>query len=229
MHSTLAQVASRFVSAPEESVLEEIRKPETILSVWQRRPVDEIRPAILALLAAEESLRLDMVSRDSGDFLDCLRRHVPNAPGNVTDSLSALAKDVREIAECFSTITGRTHVRLRFEKVEDDGCALFHVDTLPLRMLCTYSGPGTQWVEEENVRRDQLGSRGRTIEEANAAIVIDPTHVHTAPCWHVLAFKGRMWDGHAHQDGLVHRSAPVRHPRDHRLRLTVDYSDLCSC
>jgi Protein of unknown function (DUF1826) len=34
--------------------------------------------------------------------------------------------------------------RVRLTKVADDGCAAFHVDGLPLRVLCTYAGKGGQ-------------------------------------------------------------------------------------
>lgn len=172
---------------------------------------------------------MDVHSSGSSALRRSFGAHFPNAKQEVRASFSALVEDFEILAAKFSAISRREHLRLRFERVEDDGCALFHVDTLPMRMLCTYAGPGTQWLEEDNVRRDQLGSKGRGIDETNAAIVIDPDKIHTEPAWNVIVFKGRLWDGHGYSDGLVHRSAPVRHPKDHRLRLTIDFADSCDC
>lgn len=83
------------------------------------------------------------------------------------------------------------HSRVRLERVEDDGCALFHADT-------------------------------------RCAIVIDPTQIRSAPAWHVAVFKGRAWPG-AEDNALIHRSAPVSHRGEHRLRLCIDLSDACAC
>lgn len=213
----------------DASVLEGILHDDTHLVIWQRQPIVCVRSALSELMSAREPVCLDVSPTSAGSLQRSLEAHLKNPEAPVRDAFAALASDFMMLAAKFGEISGRRHLRLRFERVEDDGCALFHVDTLAMRMLCTYAGPGTQWVEEDHVRRDQLGSRGRSIEEANAAIVIDPEQIQTAPVWHVLVFKGRLWDGHGYSDGLVHRSAPVRHPNDFRLRLTIDFSDSCSC
>lgn len=228
--STSTAIASqKFIPASDASVLEQISRAETLLAIWQRPPLPSVECAIQALLAAKDPVQLDDSSSNPVSLRQSLEAHLKDPSRHVADACAALASDFLMLLEKFREISGREHLRLRFERVEDDGCALFHVDTLPMRMLCTYAGPGTQWVEEENVRRDQLGSRGRGTEETNAAIVIDPDEIQTAPAWHVLVFKGRLWDGHGYSDGLVHRSAPVRHPTDYRLRLTIDFSDSCTC
>ena len=219
----------KTISSKSPSSLSRILAEGVLLARWERTALAGAEPGLKALRLARGPVAITTTSRQPADFHHQLCTLVPTAGPQERDSLRILAEDACELATIFAHISGREHLRLRLERVEDDGCALFHVDTLPLRMVCTYSGPGTQWLEEDNVRRDQLGARGRSLEEANAAIVVDPAKIQTAPAWHVLLFKGRLWEGHGYYDGLVHRSAPVRHPRDHRLRLTVDYSNSCSC
>ncbi len=222
-------IETRWTSGPEPDVLSEIGCEAVNLAIWERRFIQALEPALTFLLPAENSVRIDSSEVDAGHLTRELLAHCPGASGTVVHSLKALAEDWAALAQRFADLTGRKHLRLRFERVEDDGCALFHVDTLPIRLLCTYAGPGTQWVEEEDVRRNQLGLMGRSITEANAAIVPVPDTIRTVPAWHVLIFKGRPWEGHGYSDGLVHRSAPVRYSKDHRLRLTIDFSDSCNC
>lgn len=219
---------SSFI-ASDASALGEIKNDETLIAIWQRPPLPELQPALDSFLATKSPIRLDASLSEPTLLKHQLEAHLESPSKQVLKSCVALLFDFQTLAAKFRDISGREHLRLRFERVEDDGCALFHVDTLPLRMLCTYAGPGTQWLDENNVRRNQLGSRGRSIENANEAIVVNPENIHTAPTWHVLVFKGRLWTGHGYSDGLVHRSAPVRHPKDYRLRLTLDFSSSCPC
>lgn len=123
---------------------------------------------------------------------------------------------------------GTLHPRVRFERVEDDGCALFHADSLNLRLLCTYAGPGTEWLENSNTRRHELGLRSRTLDEANADIVVDPSRIRRLAPWHVAIFSGRSRPG-AEDNALIHRSAPVLSANTPRLRLCIDLPADCGC
>ncbi|MCB8882972.1 DUF1826 domain-containing protein [Acidisoma cellulosilytica] len=59
----------------------------------------------------------------------------------------ALYADFRRLATRFSTLAASPVVRMRLEHVTDDSCGKFHVDAVGLRLLCTYVGPGTEWVD----------------------------------------------------------------------------------
>lgn len=128
---------------------------------------------------------------------------------------------MQQLVARFREISGSPAVRLRLERVADQGCAAFHADSLALRLLCTYHGPGTQWLEHDNLRRAELGLRGRSTAEANPAIVIDDTRIRTVPAWHVMIFKGRSWPGEE-DNALVHRSFPVCCADQARIRLCLD-------
>ena len=65
----------------------------------------------------------------------------------------ALCLDVRRLALCFAKATGETKVRLRLEHVTDDACRKFHVDQVSFRLLCTYVGPGTEWIDDSGIVR----------------------------------------------------------------------------
>jgi len=59
----------------------------------------------------------------------------------------ALYSDIRKLAEFFAKISGSPVVKLRLEHVTDDACRKFHVDHVGMRLLCTYIGPGTEWID----------------------------------------------------------------------------------
>ena len=222
--TTLLDHPTHVAETEDSSVLRRIDDPAVNLAVWQREALPDAAPAIAALLAAVDPV--------AGDWHAPSARQIAGQLGisdpDLADSVAVLAADIVRLSLLFAALTSKRHPRVRLTRVEDDGCALFHADTLEVRLLCLYAGPGTQWLENDNVRREQLGSRDRTLDEATAAIVIDPTAIRSIPNWHVAVLKGKAWPG-SEANALVHRSAPVRHRDDHRLRLCIDLPGDCAC
>ncbi len=208
------------------AVLRRIEETTLNLCIWRRSPLSAASPAIETILASAAALELDLRAPDEAQITAAIR---PNHPTVANSSgFPAFVEDIVQLASLFADLAGTRHPRVRLERVEDDGCALFHSDTLRMRMLCTYAGPGTQWLENSNVRRDQLGSQGRSIHEANAAIFKDATSIRSIANWHVAVFKGRAWS-EDEDNSLIHRSAPVRHRGEYRLRLCIDLPNNCAC
>lgn len=88
-------------------------------------------------------------------------------------------------------------------------------------MLCTYIGPGTEWVPEHGVCREEIGCSAESLEAANRRIVPDAGKIQQTPTGAVLIFKGNLYPGEE-GCGLVHRSAPVSAPNQVRLLLRMD-------
>jgi hypothetical protein len=141
---------------------------------------------------------------------------LPPAPKRPIAARSAFAAELRRLIGLFAGIAETTVVRVKLEVEREDRCRYFHTDRVGLRLLCTYRGPGTEWVPDDFVERAALG-RGD-----NAAIVPDPHRVERlAPFW-VGLFKGDL-----HPDcpggGCIHRSPPIGHRRNTaRILLTID-------
>ncbi|MND87313.1 hypothetical protein D3C80_793080 [compost metagenome] len=89
-------------------------------------------------------------------------------------------------------------------------CPRFHVDHVPLRLLSTYAGPGSEWLEEGAVDRSQLA---REQPDANA--------VRQLAVGEVALLKGEKWLGNQGA-GLVHRS-PMLVNGERRLILSLDW------
>ncbi|MEM7396097.1 MAG: DUF1826 domain-containing protein, partial [Verrucomicrobiota bacterium] len=84
--------------------------------------------------------------------------------------------------------------------------------------------PGTQWVPEADVRREELICFAASMDEANQRIVPDARAIQNVETGAVLIFKGDLFPGEEGR-GLVHRSAPVSGPEQHRFLLCIDTCD----
>lgn len=213
-----------FIGSQSADSLRTITTDGVNLAIWRRDRVSAAESAVRALLAVPYAVTVDKKAPDEDLLFACLQQTIGSrAPAA---SIRALAADVAGLSGLFSQIAKSIHPRVRLERVEDDGCAIFHADSLKVRLLCTYAGAGTEWLENTNVRRDELGSRGRSIGDTNAAIIIDPAEVRHIPAWHVAVFTGRGREG---TPALIHRSAPVSTSTDYRLRLCIDLPGDCGC
>ena len=103
----------------------------------------------------------------------------------------------------FAAIAEATHFRLSFGVVRSAQCPKFHVDHNRLRLITTYSGPGTEWVPNEAVRRECMDQREDWPSNANELIVPNAAAVQRTQAGDVLLMKGSRGNGTL---GAVHRS-----------------------
>jgi len=212
---------SRAITGPSQEVLRHVRERAYDLALWERRLPAPVAAFCQKLTARRGSLELDATAGPGPELLAALALRAPFSRGKSEPAAYWLLEDIVALAVDFADVAGCAAVRVRLTKVPDRGCSVFHLDTLPVRLLCTYHGDGTQWADEPHVRRAELGLRGRTTGEANAAIVPSETRIRTMAAGAVAIFKGRLWPG-AGSRGLVHRSYPVCCTDHARLRLVID-------
>lgn len=132
---------------------------------------------------------------------------------------NSILEDISNLLQTFSDIANCNSFRLVLERVEDDMCRRFHTDVNNLRMLCTYSGQGTLWLNEENVNRNALLNL-----EGNNEIVIEDNAIQQAATGSVVILKGATYP----KDGtiaIVHRSPAIEKANEKRLLLRVDMND----
>lgn len=175
------------------AVLREVLWPQVHLALWQRQ-----RPASLDWLDTHDWDTMDDVDAvlDQGDWGAGVADLLLAAGCPWTPEGLALVDEIADLARCFARLTGCTALRLRLEVVETDACRKFHVDQLCARLLCTLSGPGTQWIE--------AGGGSQVMQMAAGEVGI---------------FKGRLW---AEEPAILHRSPPIAALGDTRLLLVLD-------
>lgn len=112
-----------------------------------------------------------------------------------------LIADVAMLARHFAAILRSASIEIRLERVTGRACWKWHSDYVTARLICTYIGPGTQWL-----------SRGCNHPPAAG----DQHQLGTGT---VGLFKGKGWAG----DGaIVHRSPPPDAADAERLLLVID-------
>lgn len=107
---------------------------------------------------------------------------------------SPFAADVLLLADLFATVTGAEAVGVRVDVTDRATCPRFHADHVTLRLMTTYRGPGTQWLQDGEVRQAEAGD--------------------------VLFAKGDLWPD-LRCGPCVHRS-PEPLPGQSRVLVTLD-------
>jgi len=138
---------------------------------------------------------------------------LPEQPGR-----SALADDLAALVELYGDLLGCESVGLRLEIVRRAMCPRFHVDHVGIRMLCTYRGPGTEWLDEHCADRAFLGEHNDGLPDEFSGMIRDPAGIHAVPPCAIVLLKGDLWQGNAGR-GIIHRSPRV--PEDQSLRVLV--------
>ncbi|GAA3717692.1 DUF1826 domain-containing protein [Oceanisphaera sediminis] len=182
-----------------------IYEPDCQLAVW-RRPLSAALVGYAASLNRQnhqinvrELLPADAVT-------DTLCGRLPNLPGR--DDLVA---DVQQLAEMFACLFELRRVGLRLASLQTAMCPRFHVDRIPCRLVTTYAGPGTHWLNQ--------AQRNRLLDEGGR----EPEQWQRLVTGEVALLKGDGWQDNEGQ-GLWHRSPPV--PTGYRrLFLSLDFAE----
>ena len=182
-----------------------INRPDLELVIWRR--------------ALPQCLRNWMEHVDVADFRDIHILIQPQAlrrallplldasgmpPG---DMRNLLIGDVDDLVSGFSRVARTDLVDVRLECVTTDACWKFHRDCVEARLLTTYRGPATEWIQPIHAERalsEQKGFEGPVEQFRNNDVAI---------------FKGSCAEPGS---GIVHRSPPIADTGRTRLLLCLN-------
>jgi hypothetical protein len=119
----------------------------------------------------------------------------------VSKGASRLIEDMAMLSERFIKLIECPEASQHLQIVENDACRKFHVDLYPIRLICTYDGPGTQWLPNHQVLREALGTTNEQIAKA-------PSKIEQMGTFCVGIMKGDRI--HHASCGIVHRSPPIK-------------------
>lgn len=159
-------------------------------------------------------IRLTMSPDASSEQLDS-EMHLPAGDGK-----QALLDDIARLNILYADLLGCAHVGLRLEVLQQAMCPKFHIDRTGIRMLCTYLGPGTEWLAEEDCQRSAFNQSHTNIEQFHRALILNPHSIQQASPFDLVLLKGSRWQGNQ-QAGAVHRS-PAMRPEQLRVVLALD-------
>ncbi|WP_277759912.1 DUF1826 domain-containing protein [Pseudomonas sp. A34-9] len=195
---------------PTPKALTRILEDDTNLAVWQRQLPLHISDFAQLLLSLNEplaeSLCLELPSEDAEPDLTGLASGFRDLEG-----YEGFLADLKWLVSAFACLLGARRIGLRLRLLDKAMCPRFHVDHVPVRLITTYAGVGSQWLKEGAMDRQQLG-------QANAEPHI---HIQQLGRGDVALLKGEKWHGNE-GFGLIHRSSQPG-AGERRLILTLDW------
>jgi hypothetical protein len=182
------------------------------LALWQRQLPAHIADFGRLLLSLNEplaeALSLEMPGDDAEPNLHGLASGFSDLEG-----YEGFIADVSWLVSAFACLLGAQRIGLRLRVLDKAMCPRFHVDHVPVRLITTYAGIGSQWLKEGAMHRRQLGKP--EAEPQNDSLI------QQIASGEVALLKGEKWRGNE-GFGLIHRS-PQPAPGQRRLILTLDW------
>lgn len=171
-----------------------IYKPEITLAIWDRSP--PIRIGSLRGAASTD------FSTDVAGAAALMAAHL--AQGTRRQWHAPLVADVAYLATLYAKITQLDRIEVRLERITGNACWRFHADYVAVRLITTYAGQGTEWLDQETA----------------GSLADDPNPIaHQLATGAVGLFKGRVL---APVASIVHRSPPIDGTGEERLLLVID-------
>ena len=104
----------------------------------------------------------------------------------------AWIEDMANLCEMFCITEKSSYIS--FSISSHRGCRRYHIDNVPLRLLVTYAGQGTEWLPDEFANK-----RAYANGEPNEKIIKDISKKQFVGEWDIALFKGGP-------EGLLHRT-----------------------
>jgi hypothetical protein len=123
---------------------------------------------------------------------------------NIRDQL---VNDIKGLVNLFAQVTQSNAVDVRLQRITNNACWKFHRDVVKTRLVTTYRGPSTEWVQHAHAEQailEQLNYRGPLEHLGDGDVAI---------------FKGSRT--HANR-GIVHRSPSIAGTCTTRLLLCLN-------
>jgi hypothetical protein len=208
----LQNVTRDQVLGPTPQALASILEDEINLAIWQRQlPLHVADFAKLLLSLNEpyaEALCLELHDEDVDPDLTGLASEFRDLEG-----YEGFIADLKWLVGAFACLLGARRIGLRLRVLDKAMCPRFHVDHVPVRLITTYAGVGSEWLKEGEMDRQQLG---KPLAEPQ-----EKSRIQQLASGEVALLKGEKWHGNE-GFGLIHRS-PQPAPGERRLMLTLDW------
>ena len=190
--------------------LSEILEDGVNLAVWQRQLPLHIAEFGALLVALDEPLAdarvIELSNEDAVPDLHGLASSCRDLEG-----YEGFIADVSWLVSAFACLLGAKRIGVRLRLLDKAMCPRFHVDHVPVRLITTYAGIGSQWLREGVMDRRHLSQAAAEPE----------ARIEQIDCGEVALLKGEKWHGNE-GFGLIHRSPPLQADQ-RRLILTLDW------
>ncbi|MGB3472434.1 MAG: DUF1826 domain-containing protein [Erythrobacter sp.] len=186
--------------SPEARTLRDIRCDDCNLAIWERAPVEGMErllegdPADLRFVTTPLKLA------------DHMRSEMAASGYAKGPEQARLIEDATDLAEMFCSIIDSHELGVRLEIVTTDSCKKFHADYVLARLITTYVGDGTQWLEQPDADRLAQG--------------LEPERINQMSAGDIGIFKGKQGTSQP----AIHRSPPIGDSGQKRLLLVFNHA-----
>jgi hypothetical protein len=197
------------------NVLSDIYREDTNIVIWQRNLSNELTAAVSEFLQknATKAAVLAVTPQDTHDVL--------KDTFGESEALTALSDDIALLVDMFCCLFDLKQAGLRLTILDRAMCPRFHFDRIPCRLVTTYQGIATQWLNHAVVDRSKLGAGNQGKSDEESGLFNNLEDINRLSEGDVALLKGENWD-ETEGAGLVHRSPPVS-AGERRLLLTLDF------
>lgn len=205
----------RSIKGTSPEVFTSIYQESTNIVTWQRELSDEVTLAVEDFLQSNKtkSAVLAVTPETTSEVL-C------EAFGD-SDAMVSLRDDITLLVDMFCCLFELKGAGLRVTILERAMCPRFHFDRIPCRLVTTYKGAATQWLHNDIIDREKLGSGSQEKSDEESGLFNNLSDVNQLTLGDVALLKGEHWYKNEGA-GLVHRSPPVA-DGERRLLLTLDF------
>ena len=185
----LAEIARRLSGVPAVDELRELKRideRQTEAVIWARNVPEDVHSFLHTVSSGpfvNGRFRLNV-----RDMHACVLAHFDANEIAMTSPLDWFASDVQTLADEVAKLFQTRNLRLRLEAITHDACRKFHADNVKARLICTYSGPGTEIGLSDDAK--------------------EPDDVRRVPTGQPILLKGLQWQGGGHRQ-LKHRSPRI--------------------
>ena len=209
LHMETNTSIKNWITGTNPNILENIHQKDVNITIY-KRDINLLEKQINALL------KLNIELKSTGD-IDTIIHEISRIIK--PNDFQLLLQDIKNLLSIFGNITGTKNLKLFLATINTNMCRKFHSDVNDLRMLCTYSGPGTLWLKEDNINRKALEAY-----KSNEAIVIDENTIQQVDTGAVTILKGSKYAGKTTK-AVVHRSPTIEEKSQKRLLLRIDTNE----
>lgn len=132
--------------------------------------------------------------------------------GQENGLLDWLVNDLMRLSEIFVAITGTEQIKLRLETVTDDTRTRFSSEKVRYRLVTTYRGAGTIYIDPADAARTPQGS------------ALAPGAIRQLDRGVAAIFRGSVFE-HSGLAGVLNRSPPIEATGSDRLFCAIDTLD----
>lgn len=182
----------------DPQVLHDIRRPDCQLAIWERALAFDPEPLVA------DNVENFCITVPADDPMPALAEALVAAGFACDDILDQFTDDIGRLCALFRPVANTAAIEIRLEIVTTDACRKFHGDYVTARLITTYAGAGTQWLDSQDAARVADG--------------LEPQSLRQLQPGDVGIFKGRL----ATDAPAIHRSPPISGTGAKRMVLVLN-------